>query len=403
MNESSPRPAKLSTFAPRITSEAGRLIAELLLEGLPPQLSAVRQRHAQFSDHVDWAALCTIAYRCQIAPTVYQCLRAISFPVPRDVMKWFRVQYYDAYCNNLASISDLRNILDWFSEASIPTIILKGPALAHLGLGMARVFRDLDILVRPSDLSRVDTLLRQHGYAGFPCFSHDYHRIYRREHQDRTSVLEIHFDIFDRNRAYVPDVQGIWSRSRAATVYGLSVHVPSISDHLLLAIMQLPHHHWSMRIVLDIWQLAVRWASEVDWKVFFDTARAWQISALAKSTFYALGSLFGIPLPPEVLAMSRPNGYFERAQWQVSAFVIGEQLQYPFRPRLTWIAPFLIVDRKERVPLMLLKRLVGRWGSSDGRDSAGAVRRGMMLLSALPSMGKIALSSIGKSRLWYDD
>lgn len=372
------------------------LIETLLREGLVATSASIRQGNVSVPEGVDWTSLCAVTHRCRIAPVIYQCLRRASLPLPPDVMTWFRVQYYDTVARNLAFMNDLQELLGWLADADVPVIVLKGPALAHFGLGMARNFNDLDILIREADLGCVDSVLRRHGYSVWPGPPHDFHKTYTRSTVSGRRALEVHFSISDRPRPYCPDIAGIWDRSLVTSIFDLPVRVPELSDHLLLTIMQLPHHHWSMRLVVDVWQIALRWGDGVDWRVFLERARAWHMGALVRSTLHALGTVFGVPVAPELISMSNPIGYFERVRWQLARCAIAEQLEYPFRPRVTWAAPFLMVDQVREVPAILFKRSLGDGGSLEESAMTKASRRSAVTVAVLPALGKVLLASIGQ-------
>jgi hypothetical protein len=210
-------------------------------------------------------------------------------------------------------------------------------------------------------------------------------------------VVEVHFDISDRPRPYRPDIAGIWDRSEETTIFDVPARVPELSDHLLLTLMQLPHHHWAMRLVVDVWQVVLRWGGVVDWRAFLARATAWEMGVLARSTLHALGTMFGVPIPAEALAGSHPSGYFERVQWRIARGAIAEQLEYPFRPKVTWAAPFLMVDRAKGLPAMLMKRTLGAGGSPEDSPAHKSTRRTAATVAALPALGKAFLAGISQS------
>src|SRR3990172_10751484 len=143
--------------------QPGTLIKSLLQVGLSAPAGAIRQESVVIPEDVDWTHFCAVAFRCRIAPVLYQCVRRASATIPADVLDWFRVQHYETVARNMALFNDLREGLGWFAEGSIPAIVLKGPALADLGLGAARVSSDLDVLIHGTDLQKADATLRSHG------------------------------------------------------------------------------------------------------------------------------------------------------------------------------------------------------------------------------------------------
>jgi len=379
--------------------QPGALIEMLLRQGLGAPPGSIRQESVRVQDDVDWTQLCATSHRCRIAPVIYQCLRGAALPVPPGVMVWFRAQYYQTVARNLALLNDLRELLGWVSEAAVPAIVLKGPALAHLGLGVARVSHDLDVLVRDRDLGHVDAILCRHGYRSWPERPHEFHRTYSRSAASGTRVLEIHFDVSDRPRPYKPDVAGIWGRSVVTTIFDVPARVPELSDHLLLTIMQLPHHHWAMRLVVDLWQVALRWGERIDWQAFLERAGAWHMSVLTKSTLHMLATMFDVPIAPEAMARAHPMGYFERVQWQLARRAIAEQLEHPYRPKVTMIAPFLLVDQVKGVPVILMKRSLGAGSVPEQSGVTKVAKRTAAAVAALPAIAKVFLAGISQSSL----
>ncbi|HLA82568.1 MAG TPA: nucleotidyltransferase family protein [Thermoleophilia bacterium] len=350
-------------------------------------------------EDVDWTHFCAVAFRCRIAPVLYQCVRRASATIPADVLDWFRVQHYETVARNMALFNDLREVLGWFAEGSIPAIVLKGPALADLGLGAARVSSDLDVLIHKTDLPRADAILRSHGHRAWPGPPHDYHIRYSRPAPSGARVVEVHYDIFDRPRFYRPDIDGIWERSRETTLSDVQVRVPDLWDHILLTIMQLPHHHWAMRLVVDLWQIALRWREQIDWLALLERAGHWQMRVLTRSALHTLWALFDVPVSPAVIAMSNPSGYLERMQWGATKCAIVEQLEHPFRPRVTLVVPFLMVDQAKRVPAILFRRSLGSGGSPEESLVTKATRRSMAGVAALPAISRVLLASFGQSTL----
>lgn len=380
----------------------GAVIAALLRDGLGAPPSAIMAQDddagGTAAKDVDWMSVCALSHRCRIAPVLYQCLRGARRSAPPDVLEWFRTQYYETVARNLALQNELRDVLGWLSEARVPVIVLKGLALAHLGTGLARTSHDIDVLIHDEVLPHVDALLERHGYQALPGYSHDFHKRYRRPTPSGLRVVEVHFALSDRPRPYRPDVAGIWERSEATEAFGAPARVPALQDHLLLALMQIPHHHWAMRLLVDVWQVTLRWERAIPWPEFLARARTWQMDALTRSTFHALGTMFEAPIPSDLMARSQPRGYFERVQWQIARGAMAEQLELPFRPRMTWIAPFVMVDHARDVPPILMRRSVGADGPVGEDQLHTAARRTTATVAALPALGRALLASIPSTR-----
>jgi len=379
---------------PRPVHSSGVVLRAVLQEGLAQPQAAIKVGGVPLPGEIDWPAVCAVAHRARIAPIVYQCLRSASLPVPGDVMDWFRVQHYDTVARNLASLNVLRTVLEMLAGAGIPAMAFKGPALAQLGYEMARSWKDLDILVGPGAIDRVESVLFAAGYRLMPDPPHPNHRRYAVRGDARDTALEIHFDISDPLLAYRPDVPAIWSRSGAAKILGLTARVPDLTDHLLLTVMQLPHHRWSLRLVLDIWQVIRRWQEAVDWPAFFERARAWRMLALTRSALCMLTTSLGASLPESVASAVRPVGYYDRLRLEIATQSISEQFEHPFRPRVMWLAPFVVTERPADVLRILTRRLLaGGEAMGDGRIET-AVRRNLKSIEVLPEVIRVIAASV---------
>ena len=369
----------------------GAVLRTVLLEGLARSPLSVKTGDVAFTGDIDWTSVCVVAYRCRIAPIVYQCLRSTSLPVPEDIMNWFRVQHYDTVARNLSSLHELSAVLHAFSVAGIPAIIFKGPALAQLGHEMARSWQDLDLLVPAPALEQVQSTLAQAGYALIPGPPHANHRRYGAAGDARRSVLEVHFDLGDPLRSHRPNVDAIWQRSMDSRILGVSARVPELTDHLLLAIMQLPHHHWSVRLLIDLLHVVTRWRDEIDWEELFRRAGAWQMAALTRTALWVLITRFGASLPGEVVLRLQPSGYYDRFHHGIAGEAIDEQLGHPFQPKVLWIAPFVVVDHPGRIPSILVRRLLLGSGPTEEGRVERAFRRNMTTLAALPAVTRLLL------------
>jgi hypothetical protein len=342
--------------------------------------------------------VCAVAHRARIAPIVYQCLRSTTLAVPGDVMDWFRVQHYDTVALNLASLNTLKMVLDLLAGAGIPALVFKGPALATLGHEMARSWKDLDLLIDPTAMDRAESVLLRAGYRLLQDPPHPNHRRYALDGDPRHSVLEIHFDISDRLRTYRPDVRAIWARATEAKVLGLPARVPELTDHLLLTIMQLPHHHWSIRLLLDIWRLIVRQHEALDWPEVFGRSEAWRLLALTRSALSVLTTTLGASLPEGAVTRIEPVGYYDRMRREIASRSIEEQLEYPFHPRVMWLAPFATVDRPSHFLGILTRRLLGGGGFGDDGRIESAVRRNLRSIEVFPAVVRVLAASLRPSR-----
>lgn len=155
----------------------------------------------------DWERFLGWVARHRVTPLVYAGLKAPGAPsVPDGVRAQLR---HRAQANTRRVLSlgcELVRLLEAFAARSIPSLPMKGPALAlqvHGDIAM-RQFRDLDLLVRSEDLDQAIDVLRSHGYQpsfpGFDRLSGKLRRLYETHqnqlqfaHPETEIIVELHW------------------------------------------------------------------------------------------------------------------------------------------------------------------------------------------------------------------
>ena len=103
-----------------------------------------------------------------VGPLLYWHFRDGSWPdvMPQVVRDHLMKTYYNTFAQNTLMYRELARILESFSEAGIPVILLKGAALAltvYEDIGL-RPMGDLDLLVRPEDLRKAWQIMGKLNY-----------------------------------------------------------------------------------------------------------------------------------------------------------------------------------------------------------------------------------------------
>lgn len=348
---------------------------------------------AQRLADTDRVAFCFTAYRSGLVALVYESLRRHAQAVPNDILEWLRVQYFQLLARHRSLLQEVDHITAALASQDLPVLLFKGPALDEVSAGGSiRLFADLDILVRREDLPRVSGALGQMGYvpAGG---DHPFHLQLVRRNGLFPVMVEVHFDLFDPERSYFPDLNGIWRRSVRSETFR-SCLVPELTDHLLLVAMQLPHHHWSPRLIVDIGRLVYHRAEQIDWAAVAERARAWGMRSVSGAGLYVAASLLDVPLPADAEALALPRNFAQRVQWNIAAQASREQFTRPVS-RLAPLAACLFVDRAEKIPPLVFRRVMRRPGNGGGRGvGRGIVRRLAHGVMALPAVGRVLLRSL---------
>lgn len=114
---------------------------------------------------VDWEALERQAQTQGVLWLVYLGAKRVAGVPPRYLSAW-RAAMHCAVLGNQC-VNDAQNrLLAWLQEQKIPAVILKGTGCArYYPWPEARPLGDIDVLIRPRDLERVDRYLRGQGFA----------------------------------------------------------------------------------------------------------------------------------------------------------------------------------------------------------------------------------------------
>ena len=248
------------------------------------------------------------------------------------------------------------------AESELPTIVLKGAALAEtvyprLGL---RDFRDLDILVRPADAPRARAVLESLGYAADETHwrdlvtGDDCQADFAHPSSAGPVVLELHTDLInndllhDQVRAAGED---LWRRARQTTLAGVPALVLGPEDQLLHLCLHLAGHHLAApRSLRDIGYVCA--AQPINWPLLVQIARRSHITRIAYAGLWLARCLMDAPVPPPP---SPPSRRGNPSLLQRLALARAQDLTERRTARLRLPLLLLLSDRPGRLPRLLLR------------------------------------------------
>ena len=223
-----------------------------------------------------------------LGPLLYRQLSGVKaqLKLPDDGMEFLKNIYLRNLAKNTYRGIELNRILKAFSDAGIAVILLKGAALAE---GVyndpgARVYGDLDILVKKADLERGRELLCRLNYTSSATASaQDYYRTHHHHlapmiHQEKSVVVELHWNV--NNRINV-DIDAWWNRSVPADIAGCRVRVLGWADlvlHLCLHLFSGGETRNSLRGVYDIYRALQCAGASMDWALFDAEAHSYGVA-----------------------------------------------------------------------------------------------------------------------------
>jgi hypothetical protein len=236
----------------------------------------------------------------------------------RDCLR--KAQYHTAAQNALL-FNELGRLLAALSQKRIPTLVLKGPALAKLLYPepALRPMNDLDLVVHREHLAESVEIAMLLGYvveqpehlgvAGWMDQALNHH-VFLRGGPEQRLALEIHWNLLAGNAdARTPSMEWFWEHAQPWE--GLShrpqegVYALSPTAYLLYLPAHLVLQHGAMSLpsswFYELHLLVGRCGGEIDWDGLIGEARLlhWSNTLLAVLVF--LQDTFHTPIPPTVL------------------------------------------------------------------------------------------------------
>jgi hypothetical protein len=237
-----------------------------------------------------------------LLPSLMTSLRRSQASVDRSLLPYLRTAYAHEEARAHTYLRICNEALGALVAARIPTLVLKGAALAQPVYQdpALRHSHDIDILVDRAHLEPAATALRSAGFglrggiADAPALD------LTLEHPSHLP-LELHSRLFALPHYGLP-LADVWSRARLVYLADLPARTLSPADHLLHICGHAsysPSRH-SLRWVCDAWYLIDR-HPDLDWDVVLDGAVRGRLALPLRVTLTYLAAALGAPIPPPVL------------------------------------------------------------------------------------------------------
>jgi radical SAM protein with 4Fe4S-binding SPASM domain len=369
--------------------ETSRLLLGFLRKG--PGRALPTETVPEALSREQWDELMRRAAGYGITPLLYRRLVSLrsSIRVPDDVFQEFRAAYLLSAKRNVRLYHELAQVLRALGARGIPVIVLKG---AHLAEGVygnlaVRPMGDLDLLAKKADLAEVEAALLGMGYGGpqrpsIEVQCRDRHTLLHLAKAEAAEI-DVHWSLAEPASGFRIDVDGLWERSRPASVAGVPGLVLSHEDLLLSVCLHAGYHHafcGGLKSLVDIAEICGRYRDEIDWERLRLRAREWGAERCVYLAARLAREWLDAPIPAEFLSGLKP--------------------QSPDAPWLAAAQGHVLGGRPENLFAVPMTRTVSQlWGPKS------AWRRLRLLLARLfPSRQELALSYPAPPdslRIWF--
>lgn len=274
---------------------------------------------------VDWDQTLYAILKHRIVGLTYYYLSKNNSPnyPPPEFQQKIRLLHYTNSRQMVKRYQSVREIISRLQQHHIDFMVVKGPVLGQMiyPTPAIRYFRDMDIIIRPSDRVAVGKALEEVGYRveedaiGYlpqltPGVLALRHTQYFDRRQPDVLPIEVHWNNFLVDDLVLRNMGAIWDRAQEVTVEGMTIKAPSREDHL----MHLCAHAHSHRFVNLFWLsdllVMIRDHSEgFDWDLFTRTVVEEEIETPVYYSFKLVNALFGQEVPAEVMDATRPDRF----------------------------------------------------------------------------------------------
>ena len=313
---------------------------ELLLccAGSRWEADGARRAQGLLRGTLDGPRLLHLAESHGLLPWSYVRLKTLE--TPGDLLASWELRVRENTQHNLNLTGELLTLLALLAEAGIPAVPYKGPflALALYGdLGL-RQSVDLDLLVRPRDLSKTQTLLLQRGYRPHLLLNPSQEGSYRRSHAEREwqapggIMVDLHWGFSPRRLALDLRTGAIWARLERQDLPGGNgekvLGFPP-EDLLLLLCIHGAKDCWSRLIWLSDLARLLETSAPLDWQLLLARARAAGALRMLTLGLRLARDLLGSPLPPEALRAVDQDAALDPLSGRVGLWLQAQERRRP--------------------------------------------------------------------------
>ena len=311
---------------------------------------------------LDWPAVIDAADVEDVLPALAHALAAAGWVgVPPSARRRLAEGLADCRARHLLMTRELACVLHRCAADGIDVIVLKGPVLAERVYPdpALRPFSDLDLLVRPADRFRMDTVLQDLGHRRIAdAHSWEFDVAYDGATLYETSGsvrIDLHWALLTEPRfVWNAETTEIWARSAAITVAGERARGLAREDLVLYLAIHLAVHH-TLTGWLRYWDVALlleREGDALDWEAVLSRATRWRVRTALAFVLAGARALFEAPVPAAVEAALTPSG--------LRAALLGA-----------------IVRRRDDAGLQRLEHVITLLLLDRGRDLYGALRHAL--------------------------
>jgi hypothetical protein len=242
---------------------------QFIMDLLKENNNVIQSYSSDFYKEVDWNLFVQQVKHHRVFPLLYSKINQLE--LPKFIHKFLTKQFKKNTFQMLFLSSEMDIINKTFFEHNIPTLFLKGPALAHSLYGdiSLRTSSDLDLLIPLHLLEKAENILFKLGYI-----KNDYiktilndwkwrHHHFTYYHPEKRVKVELHWRL-NPGPGKEPKFYELWERRTVCILTDHPICLLGREDLFVFLVSHGARHGWSrLRWLIDIQQLVKQ---TLDWK-----------------------------------------------------------------------------------------------------------------------------------------
>ncbi len=354
-----------------------------------------------------WPEVLSISQNEGLSFLLYKSATKKNINIPISIKQSLKQEYIYNWGRNIRILEDLAVLLRAFGN---PVIVLKGAALlssVYEDFGL-RMLGDVDILVKPEDVPKIDKALSQSGYQSdhILSFYHVTNYLNSVVYGKNSSplLLHLHWHLVNNalpNYMYAEKINmdKIWNEAvplkiRESEVLCLAPHhqLLHLSEHAM------KHSYNTLIHVWDIHQVISHEKEKLDWERVCTESGEFQLRSPLFYSLWLSKEYFGTCVPPEILEFLRPRHKGMGERFFFYLLKKGKRREklcwfFYFSHISTWQKKIKFVFRTIFPPINILSHMEADENKGNGNLSRKVALRRL----------RKALRLLGKAPQEYDD
>ena len=257
-----------------------------------------------------WTELLAQAETHQLRGFTYRLVAdgPVASLAPAAVTERLREAYLGTAVRNALLFRQTQQFIKVLDERGIPVMLLKGLHLARFVYPepALRNMADVDVMVPRDRLAEAEQVMIELGFGPLPRpnleeFCTKSNHLAKLVKAD-APVVELHWTIERPTAPFRIDLDGLWSRSRAAALDGTPVRLLSTEDLILHLTLHCSYHHQfdrsAMKGLVDLAAVVAGAKESLDWELLARRANEWGAAPFLYTTMRAVSEVLGTRLPP---------------------------------------------------------------------------------------------------------